>query len=833
MKGALAALLSLTLFSSNLNLAWANPLAGVVAHGKANIHGGAGVLTINQTSPTAIINWQDFSIGAGELTRFNMPTGGSVLNRVLSANPSVLMGTLSANGHVYLVNPNGIVVGSTGKIQVAGFTASTLDLSNHQFLTGGTMNFAGNSRASVRNLGTISSLGDVFMLGSSVANEGSISGRHVGLAAGQSIELRQVDPANPGQERLAVLAGPSDDAARVGVDNKAGAVIEATTAELKAADGNVYALAVNNGGIVRANSIVNREGRIFLSSKGGLVINSGTLDVAGKETGAKGGTVHVLGGKVGLVGDAKIDASGDTGGGTVLVGGDYQGLNPQIHRAEYTLMQWAAEIDASARRTGNGGKVILWADRVTRFDGNILAHGGLASGDGGLVETSGKQYLMATGAVDASAPNGQIGQWLLDPYNINIVKTHGSPLASDDTAGSSTSTYEWDVLYDQNLFFTHIGLPNKEWEPSATGTSYVLSSAIETALNAGNSVTIQTRPSSSSQDGNVVWAADADITVTYSGSNYVPLSIFGEDITLNGDITDNNSKLIMRVIPESGDVTIAGTISGLAALGVESHYYSKTLGTVSVTGSVTTDYLDLTGSTGASRVELRNSTIEGTTEFISVGPVFLYQDTTIRSQRLEMVGGNVNGGLYDLTLDLVNNGLLLMGDGFDPKYSLTARNFTTQNALANGLGFGDVTVSQALNLSGFLTVPFQVRINAGTKNDFQQLRVTEEMVLGVGLDRELAEKIGKSNQDVTINMSDTSDHSQPSVRSSTLPQFQVSIDRSDVPASVRPKQPDGTVFNAINSLEVDDPDPAFRQYQGPAAPPRGGGPAQPPVAPNP
>ena len=495
MKGALAALLSLTLFSSNLNLAWANPLAGVVAHGKANIHGGAGVLTINQTSPTAIINWQDFSIGAGELTRFNMPNGGSVLNRVLSANPSVLMGTLSANGHVYLVNPNGIVVGSTGKIQVAGFTASTLDLSNHQFLTGGTMNFAGNSRASVRNLGTISSLGDVFMLGSSVANEGSISGRHVGLAAGQSIELRQVDPANPGQERLAVLAGPSDDAARVGVDNKAGAVIEATTAELKAADGNVYALAVNNGGIVRANSIVNREGRIFLSSKGGLVINSGTLDVAGKETGAKGGTVHVLGGKVGLVGDAKIDASGDTGGGTVLVGGDYQGQNPNIPNAGYTLMQWSAEIDASARRTGHGGKVILWADRRTWFEGTIRAGGGRVGGNGGLVETSGLEYLSALGTVDTTAPGGDGGLWFLDPNDVEIVKDADTSNVLTTGGGSTTyGIYNWDVLLGQNINFSYKETPADSYTSPGAATSQVRASSIKTSLDAGNHVTITTRP---------------------------------------------------------------------------------------------------------------------------------------------------------------------------------------------------------------------------------------------------------------------------------------------------------------------------------------------------
>src|SRR6185369_1846668 len=150
----------------------------------------------------------------------------------------------------------------------------------------------------------------------------------------------------------------------------------------------------------------------------------GTVEAKGLA--GKGGEVQVLGLRVGVVGKGVIDASGEKGGGTVLIGGDYQGKNADVQNAQRTYIGADGVIRADAGATGDGGRVIVWADGDTRFFGSISARGGRESGNGGFVETSGKQALQAFGRVDTGAPNGKSGIWLLDPYNLHVVSGTGS-----------------------------------------------------------------------------------------------------------------------------------------------------------------------------------------------------------------------------------------------------------------------------------------------------------------------------------------------------------------------------------------------------------------------
>ncbi|HMJ66250.1 MAG TPA: right-handed parallel beta-helix repeat-containing protein, partial [Candidatus Binatia bacterium] len=282
----------------------------------------------------------------------------------------------------------------------------------------------------VRNEGYISALDDVFLVAHSVENAGSIRAHTVGVAAGADIELRQA-----GSERISVVAGNSQarPGASDGVVNSG--EISAVTAELHAAGGNIYALAINNGGIVRATSIVRENGRILLRADRGTVVNSGTLDASGKAAGAKGGEVQVLGQRVGLAGTSKIDVSGDAGGGTVLVGGDFQGKNPNVPNAERTIVAKGASIKADALKSGDGGKVIVWSDEATRYLAEISARGA-GAGKGGFVEVSGKQSLSFNGKVDVSGQTP--GTVLLDPKTITIAASNpdinGNGTAGDDIA---------------------------------------------------------------------------------------------------------------------------------------------------------------------------------------------------------------------------------------------------------------------------------------------------------------------------------------------------------------------------------------------------------------
>ena len=131
---------------------------------------------------------------------------------------------------------------------------------------------------------------------------------------------------------------------------------------------------MNQTGVVRARTLTERQGKIVLDGGStGQTLASGTLDASGRGPGQKGGEIQVLGHHVGITGKALLDASGDAGGGSVLVGGDYQGKNPAIRNASATWFGPDATIRADALTQGDGGKVIVWSDEATRAHGTITA----------------------------------------------------------------------------------------------------------------------------------------------------------------------------------------------------------------------------------------------------------------------------------------------------------------------------------------------------------------------------------------------------------------------------------------------------------------------------
>jgi hypothetical protein len=190
----------------------------------------------------------------------------------------------------------------------------------------------------------------------------------------------------------------------------------------------IYGALVRQRGLVSANSAqVGANGQIVFKATGDALLGAGSVTSA---TGAgEGGAVSVQGERVGLSGDARIDASGVTKGGTVLVGGGYQGKNALVRNARQTVMGKAASIRADASG-GDGGTVVLWSDGVTRAFGSISA----AGGKGGLVETSGHRLDVNGLRVNA----GKRGTWLLDPYDVTIGANGSTDLL--DTVDEFTDT---------------------------------------------------------------------------------------------------------------------------------------------------------------------------------------------------------------------------------------------------------------------------------------------------------------------------------------------------------------------------------------------------------
>lgn len=379
------------------------PVGPQVVNGTATISQVGNMLNVTNSNG-AILNWQSFNIGANETTRFIQPSSSSaVLNRVLTQDPSVILGNLTSNGKVWLINPAGILVGPGARIDTAAFVASTLNITNADFLANRMRFEAGGGKVgNVVNQGTITTPlgGSVYLVGANVSNDGLITtpkGETI-LAAGNTVEL--LDSATPGVK--VEITGAAGNATNLGeIVAEAGRV-------------GIAGVIVRNSGMLNASSVVEEGGKIFLrASKDAYVDGAGRIVTTGKT----GGQVEVLGERVAVMDQARIDASGEDAGGKILVGGDWQGKNPDVRNAQITYFGPEAELKVNATKVGAGGTAVVWADDTTRAYGRIEAKGVTR---GGAVETSGKRYLDVDGA---RVEVGSGGAWLLDPADIRIVNS--------------------------------------------------------------------------------------------------------------------------------------------------------------------------------------------------------------------------------------------------------------------------------------------------------------------------------------------------------------------------------------------------------------------------
>lgn len=296
------------------------PQGGVVAAGTASIAGGSSNTTITQTTANAVINWQSFSIGAGQAVQFIQPGANAVtLNRVLGADPSSIMGSLSANGQVFLLNPNGVLFGSGSSVNVGGLVASTLGISDASFMAGQYALSNTGGTGTVLNQGTLTAAegGYVALLGRDVKNQGVISARMgtVLLAAGNAMTL---DLGGDGLLNVSVTQG----AVNALVDN--GGLIRAAGGRVLLTTqgaGNLLQTVVNNTGVIEAQTLSSRSGQILLlgDMQSGTMNVGGTLD-ASAPNGGNGGFIETSAANV-RIGDGVRVTTAAPGGlmGTWLI----------------------------------------------------------------------------------------------------------------------------------------------------------------------------------------------------------------------------------------------------------------------------------------------------------------------------------------------------------------------------------------------------------------------------------------------------------------------------------------------------------------------------------
>lgn len=542
----------------NINPVFANPEGGQVIAGSAVISSpNTTTVQVNQSSDKAIIDWRSFNISANEKTQFQQPSVNSItLNRIdPTQGASQIFGQLSANGHIILVNQAGIYFGPSARVDVAGIIASTSDISNENFMAG-KYSFDQPSKyaGSVINKGTIraGSAGLVALLGTAVQNDGLIITKTgtVILASGSKFTLDFIGDGliNFAVDAPAVSQGVDQGGKtlKYGVSNSGkiianGGHIIMTASAVR----GVLRNSINMSGVLVANTVHKKNGVIILSSDGGKTRVTGKIYAKGMHQ--KGGTVHVLGKQVTLAKNAKIDVSGKKGGGEILIGGDYQGKNSSIQNAKNTYVGKNVVIKADAITSGNGGKIIVWSDDSTQFYGTASATGGLLNGNGGLIETSGKNYLDINQArVNASATLGEAGTWLLDPRNVTInssTTTCTSPpcfSAGDPTVYTpDTNTSSVNVT---DILTALIGGTSVTITTGNTGTQ-TGTIAVNTAINKTTGSTPVTLTLDSSNGGGTITISNPITAGGTSGALGITLNS-GNAITINGDITTNGGDFL-------------------------------------------------------------------------------------------------------------------------------------------------------------------------------------------------------------------------------------------------------------------------------------------------
>ena len=563
------------------------PTGASVAAGKATVLQAGNTLTVNQTTSQAIVNWNSFSIGSKAKVIINQPSASSVeLDRVTGNNASQIFGQLSSNGQVVLVNPNGIVFGKDGSVSATGFTASTLGITDADFLAGNYNFVSDGSEGLIVNKGKLQtgSGGYVALLGAKVTNSGQIIAPdgtvYMGAAQAMTVPLSA-----SGKIKLEL----TQSAVNAMVSNTAKGTIVAE-------GGQVYmqAAALNDAAASTANTASTATTRSVIN-----VNNAGSIDVSGPQAGG-----------VTLLAD----------GGAIKVSGS---------------------ITANSTNASNtGGQIVIGRDASTGIlSATTDVSGATLTAKAGFVETSG-EYLKSAGV------KIQAGSWLLDPANVEInssstpytagdsvvlasaisaalgngtsvtITTGGAGVSSSVTGGSiSQATAGTGNTSDGNIMVN-----------STITSAYNGASAPTLTLMANNGITV-------GANINAAGGAGLNITMIANGlaitrSNSYGIVIPGAvNILANGSATDGS---------QYGNISLSGTSYAPGSVA-----YSSSVGVGIAIGSLST-YI---GNT----IKGNNLMIVGTSNVLqgqSGSGVLIAREATtlINTTGNTSISGTLNGG---------------------------------------------------------------------------------------------------------------------------------------------------------------------------------------------
>ena len=458
-----------------------------------NITGG----TLSGDGANLFHSFQQFGLDANQVANFlSNPQIINILGRVSGNEASIINGLIQVGGgnsNLFLMNPSGFIFGSDASLNVPGsFTATTangIGFAQGWFNTSGETDYQSLVGSPNRFAFTMDQPGSIINAGELAVSEGE----HLTLLAGQVINTGTLSA--PGGT-ITMTAVPGENVVRI---SQAGMLlsleIEAATAEdsLATAEGiSPLQLAElltgqdeeSTGVIVDSENTVRLIGSdVVIPTISGTTILSGVVDTSSEQF---GGNVYLVGEQVGVI-NATINASGSDGGGTVLIGGGFQGQG-SIPNALQAFVSSDSIIYADALEHGNAGLVVAWADEINRFSGSVSATGGETFGDGGLVEISARDSLIFRGLIDVGATSGNLGTILFDPKTITISDGGTDDLNLNNAFGENSGN---SVTFDADQFNALMGNVVLQANNDITINQSIDANNIDTlTLQAGKSITI-------------------------------------------------------------------------------------------------------------------------------------------------------------------------------------------------------------------------------------------------------------------------------------------------------------------------------------------------------
>ncbi|NES95710.1 MAG: CHAT domain-containing protein [Desertifilum sp. SIO1I2] len=515
--------------------------------------------------------FQQFNLSPGQIANFlTTPQIQNILGRINGGDVSIINGLIQVTGgnsNLYLMNPAGIVFGSSAQLNVSGSflatTANSIGFSPQQWFP-----VAGDYNAH-NLLGTPNQFLFSALQPGAIINLGNLqvsSGESIRLLAGNILNSGTLQ--SPGGE-ITIASVPGEKLVRL---SQSGHLLslEIHPSHLQSSS-PISPLSlpqlITAAGVEHATQLsTNESGQILLQgSPIGLTEDRNQTAIAHRldvsnPVEIRGGEINILGDRIFLV-NAHLNADGTNSGGNIRIGGDFQGEG-NIPNAQTTFVNSNSRISANALPPGEGGRIIIWADRNTAFSGFLSATGYR----GGFVEVSGKDNLWFRGQADVSGRGGNAGTILFDPKNITIADGGSDPVLdnsqfTDNSTGSAT--------FDADLINNLTGNVILEAHNDITVSEPIISSTLASLeLKAGRSLNINADIDMSGSNGDLILRANnaqADLNIrdpgeaTITQASGTTLNAGSGNILIEmGTLNSPGSITLGNLVTQGGDIQVLG-----------------------------------------------------------------------------------------------------------------------------------------------------------------------------------------------------------------------------------------------------------------------------------